>query len=103
MKSDETLKTPMKNIIETLYEKKYEAYLLSLCLLIFGQIFLPKGFEAVWQHLLIIQNVFTGLLLFKESSKLLIGIVLFLSLITISECVLLYWMDNTPIRFSMVT
>jgi len=91
----------MNNIIATLHKRKYEAYLLSLCILIFGQIFLPKGFEVIWQHLLIIQNVLIGLLLFRGSRKWLIGIVLLLSAIMISECVLLYWIDNTTIRFSM--
>ncbi len=91
----------MRNLINILHKRKYEAYLLSLFILLFGQIFLPSGFEVIWQHLLIIQNVLIGLLLFRHSRKWLFILVVILSTILASECILLYWEDNTTIRFSM--
>jgi len=92
----------MKKIIHTLNKRKYEAYLLSLFILLFGQIFLPNGFEALWQHLLVIQNVLLGLFLFKGAKRWLFTLAVILSLVLISECLLLFWLnDNATIRFSM--
>ncbi len=91
----------MKNIFIFLSKRKYAAYLLSLFILGFGQMFLPKGFEAAWQHVLVIQNVLVGLFLFRGSRKWLFAIVSILSIILISECLLLFWMDNMTIRFTM--
>jgi len=91
----------MRKFIHILHDKKYEAYLASLFILLFGQIFLPKGFEAIWQYVLIIQNVLVGLILFYGVRKWLFTIVLILSLILVSEFILLFWMDNRTLRFTM--
>ena len=92
----------MKKFINTLNDRKYVAYLLSLFILLFGQIFLPNGFEVLWQHLLVIQNVLLGLFLFRDSKKWLFVLAVLLSIVLISECFLLFWIeDNATIRFSM--
>jgi voltage-gated potassium channel len=91
----------MKSIIQYLAKRKYESYLLSLVILLFGQILLPSNHEPVWQHMLVIQNVMIGLLLFKNSSRSLYLFVLALSIILTSECLLLFWFDNTLIQFTM--
>lgn len=89
------------SLINYLTTKKYVAYLLSLIILLFGQIFLPRGYEAVWQHLIVIQNVVVGLLLFWGVRKWLFTIVLILGIILLGQCLVLYWVDNNTIRFSM--
>lgn len=91
----------MRRVIQFLIKKKYETYLLSLFILLFGQIFLPKGYEAIWQHLLVIQNILVGLILFRGVKKWLYTLILVLSIILISECLLLFWYDNNTIRFTM--
>lgn len=91
----------MNQLTHTLKKKKYEAYLLSLIILIFGQIFLPKGFEAIWQHLLVIQNVIVGLLLFQGVKKWMSVILAILCAIMISECIVMLWADHVTIRFTM--
>ena len=91
----------MKKAIQFLTVKKYEAYLLSLFVLLFGQLFMPTGFEAVWQHVIVIQNVLIGLFLFRESSKWLFGLVAILSAILVFECLLLGWVDTRFIRITM--
>jgi hypothetical protein len=57
----------------------------------------------VWQHVLVIQNVIVGLLLFRNADRKLFILVLALSIILILECALLFWFDNTLIHFTMVT
>lgn len=91
----------MNKIVSKLVKIKYEAYLFSLFILLFGQIFLPSGFEVIWQHLLITQNVLVGLILFTGSRRWLLVLMSTLSLILVSECFLLFWTDNTSIRFTM--
>ncbi|MDF1695273.1 MAG: ion channel [Saprospiraceae bacterium] len=88
-------------LFNKLYARKYEAYLFSLFVLLFGQMFLPVGYEAIWQHLLVLQNVLVGLLLFKESNKWLFGLIVLLSIIVVSECVVMIFHDGISVRFTL--
>ena len=92
----------MKQFISYLSRKKYETYLASLFILLFGQFMLPGKYLIAWQHILVIQNVLVGLLLFEGVRRWMKYFILILSAILISECLILFWQEeNMTIRFSM--
>ncbi|MFT5512177.1 MAG: hypothetical protein ACI8SE_000574 [Bacteroidia bacterium] len=87
----------MVKIYRKLLKHKYEYYLLSLLVLLFAQHIEPPAFQSVWKHIIVVQNVLVGLLLFEKQRPWKRTVVLVLAVIMVAECFLHPWVDSTLI------
>jgi voltage-gated potassium channel len=90
----------MVKINKKYLKHKYEFYLISLLVLLFAQHIEPPVFHSIWKHVIVVQNVLVGLLLFDKERYWKKLVVWVLAIIMIAECFLhpfvdAVWIDAT--------
>ena len=92
----------MDQITTLLINRRYEALLLSLLILLFGELLVPEAYENLISPLLVIQNIVVGLIVFYHEHKSLRWfIIITLVLISILEVWLTFFIDYEPVRIIM--
>jgi hypothetical protein len=76
----------MNQVYKLIINRKYEALLFSLLLMIFGGLIVPSKLEDLFESILVIQNVVVGYIIFQsDSKKMKYGISIFLFIIICLE------------------
>ena len=91
------MRSPVYSFITT---HKYEALLLSLLLMLFGDLLIPTAYASILDPFLIIQNIIVSLVVFNNrNNKFKIGLVALLVLITVLEFLIYF---TTKQHFKML-